>query len=177
MKTALFFLFFSLLYAADPIDQLIKDYKEKKYHDVCVNGTKRFKRIRKDENLLSMYAFACLYDDQIYRLYLPCMILGKTPTSRHNRSYFSLIIAQKNILISSLFDHEKYEGLHVPNTDYVLSRVFNLYFQKKYRKTGDVYSMQDAYGTYKVYVKYEKGKKWLIIEEEKDGKKIVHKYR
>ncbi len=177
MKKFILFLVPIVLLHANPIKKLIQDYKEKNYYDVCMNGIRYFKILQRDENLLSMYAFSCLYIDKIDRLYLPTMMLGKTKTSRHNRSYFSLIIAQKNILVSALIDHEQYEGLNVPNTDYVLSRVFNLYFQKKYKKIDNVYIMQDSIAKYRVYVKEENKKKWLFIEEERDGKKFLHKYR
>jgi hypothetical protein len=152
-------------------------YNEKNYYDVCMEGRKIFKKLQKDENLLTMYAFSCLYVDKIDRLYVPAMILGKTKESRHNRSYFSLIIAQKNILVSALVDHEKYEGLNVPNTDYVLSRVFNLYFQKKYKKIDNKYIMRDERGKYTLYTKKEHDRTWVIIEEEREGKRYFHKYR
>jgi hypothetical protein len=173
----LFLLAFTISAYATSIDTLIKYYKEKNYYDVCKEGSKIFKKLQKDENLLTMYAFSCLYVDKIDRLYVPAMILGKTKESRHNRSYFSLIIAQKNILVSALVDHEEYEGLSVPNTDYVLSRVFNLYFQKKYKKIDNSYTMQDDQGKYTLFTKKENGKTWVVIEEERDGKKFLHKYR
>lgn len=163
-------------YAAS-INTLIQYYKEKNYYDVCTEGSKIFKKLQRNENLLTMYAFSCLYVDKIDRLYVPAMILGKTKESRHNRSYFSLIIAQKNILVSALVDHENYEGLNVPNTDYVLSRVFNLYFQKKYKMIDNRYIMHDDRGKYILYTKKENGHTWVIIEEERNGKKFLHKYR
>ena len=177
MKKVTFFLFVASFAYALSVETLIQYYKEKNYYDVCQGGLKLFKKIQKDENLLSMYAFSCLYVDKIDRLYLPSMVLGKTAESRHNRAYFSLIIAQKNILVSALVDGEDYEGLNVPNTDYILSRVFNLYFQKKYKKVDNRYIMQDDRGKYTLYTKKGKRNTWVIIEEERNGKKYIHKYR
>ncbi len=177
MKTLVSLLLIASYTYATSIQTLIRYYKEKNYYDVCIEGGKVFKKLQKDENLLTMYAFSCLYVDKLDRLYVPALILGKTKESRHNRSYFSLILAQKNILFSALVDGENYEGLNIPNTDYVLSRVFNLYFQKKYKKDDNRYIMQDEQGKYILYTKSENGKIWLIIEEERNNKKFLHKYR
>ncbi|NPA64398.1 MAG: hypothetical protein GXO16_05425 [Epsilonproteobacteria bacterium] len=171
-------LFLALPLMASSIGELVKLYKEKNYYEVCHRGFKMFNTIKSDEDLLSMYAFACLYVDKIDRLSIPILLLGKSERGRHNRAYFSLIIAQKNILVSSVFDGKEYKNLSVPNTDYILSRVFNLYFQKKFTQTDNAYIMQDKYGKYKMFTKYDGDKRWLYIEETRpDGKKYLHKYR
>ncbi len=161
------------------ISSLIKAYKNKNYAFVCKKGYKLFDKLRKDENLITMYAFSCLRIDYIDRLAVPILILGKTPQSRNNRAYFSLILTQKNILTSALFDGAKFEGLRIPKTDYILSKVFNLYFQKKYKKTDNVYIMQDPTDkvTYEMSVKKDRYGKVLFIKEIRPNKTTIHQYR
>ncbi len=178
----LFLLLFPLFLFSQNItvNSLIKEYKKKNYAFVCKKGYRLFDQLRKDENLVSMYAFSCLNIDYINRLAVPILILGRSPESRNNRAYFSLILAQKNILISSLFDHKSYYNLHVPTTDHLISKVFNLYFQKKYQKADNGYIMKDPTNSeirYEMFVQENKGAKTLIVKEYNHGKIIVHKYR
>jgi len=178
-RAAIIFLSILTVQAVD-ITSLIKAYKNKNYALVCKKGYKLFDKLRKDENLLTMYAFSCLKIDYIDRLAVPILILGKTPQSRNNRAYFSLILAQKNILTAALFDGIKFKDLNIPQTDYVLSKVFNLYFQKKYKKTDNRYIMQDPVTN----IKYEmnvlrrnRSEKLLSIKEIRPNKTIIHYYR
>ncbi len=167
----------SLTLNATTLKQLINAYQEKNYYDVCMKGTKIFDQIKRDENLVTMYAFSCLHIDKIDRLAVPILVLGKTPASRKNRAYFSLILAQKNILVSALLDGTPFHNLSVPNTDYVLSRVFTLFFQKKYKKTDNRYIMQDDLARYELYTKRVGKSKWVFIEETRKGKTYIHRYR
>ncbi len=179
MKIVTIILLTLLTAQAFDIPSLIKAYKNKDYAFVCKKGYKLFDKLRKDENLITMYAFSCLRIDYIDRLAVPILILGKTPQSRTNRAYFSLILSQKNILTSALFDGSKFEGLHVPRTDYILSKVFNLYFQKKYKKTDNIYIMQDPTDkvTYEMSVKKDRYGKVLFIKEIRPNKTTIHQYR
>jgi len=160
------------------LKDLVKNYKQGHYKKVCKEGYRLFDKLRKDENLVSMYAFSCLKSDYIDRLAVPMLILGKSPQSRRNRSYFSLILTQKNILISALADGETFERLHVPNTDHVISKVFNIYFQKKYKKVDNEYRAEDKDGKYRFFIqKSKKGTPFLVIIEEREGKITKHIYR
>ncbi len=182
MKRVVIGLSFVLFWASSAwgvsVAELIDAYKRGDYRYVCIKGTKLFGKFRSNEDLVTMYAFSCLNIDYIDRLSVPILALGKTPESRRNRAYLSLILAQKYILLHSLLDGAKYEGLNLPTTDYILSRVFNLYFQNRYKKEGDTYVMEDEQGTYRLYVKEREGKKWVFIEAtDKNGKTTLHKYR
>ncbi|NPA65059.1 MAG: hypothetical protein GXO16_08815 [Epsilonproteobacteria bacterium] len=169
---------FRPLFGAESVADLIEAYKRGDHKYVCFHGSKLSGKFRNNEDLVMMYAFSCLNIDYIDRLSVPILALGKTPESRRNRAYFSLIQAQKYILIHALLDNEHYEDLNLPTTDYILSRVFNLFFKNRYKKEGDVYLMEDEKGKYKLYVKELHGKKWVYIEETtKDGKTHIHKYR
>ncbi len=177
MKKFLLFFPFILFGNDITLKQLITHYKQKDYRYVCLQGYKVFKALQKDEDLLSMYAFACLRSDYVDRLAVPILILGKTKESRKNRAYFSLILTQKNILISALADNERFANLQVPNSDHIISKIFNLFFQKKYKKVDNVYEMSDADGSYRLYLQYKKRRPYLVIEEVRQGRKILHIYR
>ena len=173
----LFFISFTLLSYAD-IQVLIKKYQEGKYKYVCLHGYKLFQELKKDENLINMYAFSCLKSDYINRLAVPILLLGKTPQSRQNRAYFSLILAQKNLLISALSDNMQFNNLSVPNTDFIISKIFNLYFQKKFKKSDNIFIMKDPQKTdhsYKVYVIKKHSIPYLHIDEYVNNK-IVKKH-
>lgn len=180
MKNILLLLITHSLLFAD-IHTLIQKYRKKEYKYVCLNGYKLFSKIKKDEDLLNMYAFSCLKADYLNRLAVPILILGKTASSRKNRAYFSLILAQKNLLISALSDHESFTGLAVPNTNHIISKIFNLYFQKKYTKSDNIYIMQDPDKPnlkYRVTIIKKSSIPYLKIEEYQNNKKIkTHLYR
>ncbi len=177
----IFTFFFPLFIFAADIQTLITHYKNGHYKYVCLNGYKLFSQIKKDEDLVSMYAFSCLRADYINRLAVPILILGKTPQSRKNRSYFSLLLTQKNLLISALGDKVELTNISCPNTDHIISKVFNLYFQKKYKKTDNIYIMQDPKKedhTYQVSIIKRASIPYLKIEEYQNGKKVkIHIYR
>lgn len=179
MKNIILLVFpFMLLGQNLSITTLVRHYKQKDYAYVCKYGIRLFQELRKDENLLSMYAFSCLKIDFLGRLYTPLAIMGKSAESRRNRSYLSLILAQKNILISAIADGMEFTNLSVPTTDYIISKVFNLYFQKKYKRINDTIVMQDGENRYRLFIRQSpKGYKILVIEEYKDGiLQKVHKF-
>ncbi|MRJ03169.1 MAG: hypothetical protein GXO19_02215 [Epsilonproteobacteria bacterium] len=159
------------------VAQLIQMYKEKNYYDVCSKGVKLFNRLKRDENLVTMYAFSCLYSDRLDRLSVPLLLLGKSPQSRRNRAYLSLILAQKNLLVAALFDGLQLQGINFPTTDHIISRVFDLYFKKRYKKLDNRYIMEDGEGKYRLYTKKVGEERWLFIEEIRDGKKFIHRYK
>ena len=180
MRVVFFSLLLNTLLFAD-MQTLIKKYEEGNYKFVCLNGYKLFSQIKKDEDLVTMYAFSCLKADYINRLAVPILILGKTPQSRKNRAYFSLLLAQKNLLISALGDQIEFTNLSVPNTDHIISKVFNLYFQKKYKKTDNTLVMQDPKNRdllYKVSIIKRASIPYLKIEEYQNNKRVkIHIYR
>ncbi|BCD68069.1 hypothetical protein [Nitratiruptor sp. YY09-18] len=171
------FLIFTLLVSqlfALTIQDLVKNYKNKNYKYVCTNGYKLFNKIKKDENLVSMYAFACLKSDYIDHLAVPILILKNSKYARKNRAYFSLILMQKNLLASSICDGVTFENLHVPTTDYYLSTIFNLYYQKKYKYDDNRYIFKDKNIT---YILHADQKCHLTIDEIHEKTRKIHKIR
>lgn len=167
-----FFIFFALLssflYAKNiSVNKLIDDYKNGEYKKVCLNGIKIFYKLEKDESLISMYGISCLKSDYIDRLAVPAVALKKTKSGRKNAILFLTIMLQKKILISSLFDNFKISNIKLPDTNYILSKIFRLYQEKKYRKNGNELIFQDLTKKniqYKLILKKDKEPKILLLE-------------
>ncbi|BAF70119.1 hypothetical protein [Nitratiruptor sp. SB155-2] len=182
-KILVLILFSLLLIAKDGAvtkDKIIELYQKKEYEKLCHLGYRNFKSIRNDQNLISLYAFSCLYADYIDRLAIPIIALSKTKEARQNRTYFSLILTQKNMLYSSIIDHIPIEGIQLPMTDHVISRVSHLYFQNLYTKKDGHYFLHDPNDpkiTYEVYQEKSRyNRPFLIIEEHIGSTIIKHKF-
>ena len=68
---------------------------------------------------------------------------------------------QKRLLYSYFFDKFSLKGFALPNTDYILSIVFNKIKNGQYKKQGDVISIYLKKETIKVYPQKNK----LIVDE------------
>ncbi len=176
----LFVIYFMIVFSlqAATLQDLVRHYKSGDFAYVCRMGYKMFDRLKRSEAMVSMYAYACLKDDKIDRLAVPILILGKTAAGRKNRAYFSLILAQKNILMASLCDGVPLSGLQVPDTDHIISKIFNLYYQKKLKKVDNkyTYTSPDNRVRYTVEVQ-KKGRCSLVIKEYDHGTTNEHRYR
>ena len=167
MKTILL-LFLTLSLYADVKQNMFNLYQNKKYEDVCRIGFDNFNRNVKDEEYVSLYAFACLHSDNLDRLAVPIALLKFTKEARSNSAYFSVILMQKKLLYHALNDNYDISALELPTTDYVLSRVFDLYSKIDKHESRAFYLFEDPIDpklTYKLYlVKDEKLSK-MVIEE------------
>jgi hypothetical protein len=143
-------------------------YQNKKYENVCTMGFDNFNNNKNDEEFVSLYAFACLKSDYIDRLSIPIAILKFSKESRANSAFFSVILMQKKLLYHSLVDDYDLSTLNLPSTDYVLSKVFDLYSKLGLHEKRAFYLFEDENNknlTYKLYlVKDEKLHK-MVIEE------------
>jgi hypothetical protein len=126
MKTLLLILLTLQLYAGTK-QEMFYLYQNKKFEKVCKIGFDNFKNNKKDEEYVTLYAFACLHSDYIDRLAIPTAILKATQESRANGAYFSVILMQKKLLYHAMVDHYDLSSFSLPTTDYVLSKVFDLY--------------------------------------------------
>ena len=106
--------------------------------------------------------------------------LTHTKDARANASYFSTILLQKQLLMQSLIDEKSIDDLHLPTTNFFLSKVFRLFLEKKYELKDGVYFIKDVKQKeklYKLYIKEsKKKKKHMIIEIYKDDK-FTKRYR
>ena len=164
-------LLLSLLFSflqADIKTELYHLYQDKTYDKACKTGLKVFQKYRNDEEFVSLYAFSCLYADQIDRLAIPISILKHSEEARSNAAYFSVILMQKKLLFHSLVDNYKLIELSLPKTDHVLSKVYELYSKVDYQRKRSHYTYIDSDNnkiSYKLYIKNSNEDKKMVIEE------------
>jgi len=167
MKIVLILLITLSLYA-DTKQDMFNLYQNKKYEQVCDIGFDKFKNNKKDEEFVSLYAFACLNSDYIDRLAIPIAILKFSKESRANSAYFSVILMQKKLLYHSLIDNYDLSKMNLPTTDYVLSKVFDLYVKLGKHKKRAFYLFEDKDDkklTYKLYIQKDERLSKIVIEE------------
>ena len=136
-------LFLSLSLYADAKQNMFNLYQNKKYEDVCNIGFNNFQYYRQDEEYISLYAFACLKSDYIDRLSIPTAMLKFSREARSNSAYFSVILMQKKLLYHALIDNYDISSLKLPTTDYVLSKVFDLYVKLDVKEQRSFYLFED----------------------------------
>jgi len=161
-------LFLSLSLYADIKQNMFNLYQNKKYEEVCDIGFNNFRTYKKDEEFVSLYAFACLKSDYIDRLAIPIAILKFSNESRANSAYFSVILMQKKLLYHALIDDYDLSSLNLPTTDYVLSKVFDLYIQLPKHEKRAFYLFEDKNDpklTYKLYIQKDETLSKIVIEE------------
>ena len=164
----LLILFITVYLQASMKQDMFNLYQNKKYEDVCTIGFTNFNTYKADEEFVSLYAFACLNSDYIDRLSIPTAILKFSKEARANSAYFSVILMQKKLLYHALVDGYDLSSLSLPTTDYILSKVFDLYAKLGVHEKRAFYLFEDKDNkdlTYKLYlVKDEKLHK-MVIEE------------
>ncbi len=143
-------------------------YQNHKYEKVCNIGYDNFKYHNKDEEYISLYAFACLKSDFIDSLSTAVAMLKFSKEARANAAYFSVILMQKKLLYHALVDGYNLNTVELPTTDYILSKVFDFYARIGPHESRLFYLFEDKTDsklTYKLYL--SKGKKIdkMIIEE------------
>ncbi|MDF1878696.1 hypothetical protein JHD46_03475 [Sulfurimonas sp. SAG-AH-194-C20] len=143
-------------------------YQNHKFEKVCQLGFDNFKKNKKDEAFVSLYAFSCLNSDYIDRLAVPTAVLKLSKEARANSAYFSVILMQKKLLYHALVDNYNLSEFSLPTTDYVLSRVFDLYSKIGEHQPRAFYLFEDPYDkklTYKLYLVREYQLSKIVIEE------------
>ena len=167
MKILLILLFTLNLYA-DTKQNMFNLYQNEKYEDVCTIGFDNFIKHKKDEEFISLYAFACLNSDYIDRLAVPVALLKFSRESRANSAYFSVILMQKKLLYHALVDNYNLSSLDLPTTDYVLSKVFDFYAKLGVHEPRAFYLFEDKNDnklTYKLYLARDSRVSKIVIEE------------
>jgi len=143
-------------------------YQNSKYEKVCQIGFDNFKKNKRDEEFVSLYAFSCLNSDYIDRLAVPTAVLKFSKEARANSAYFSVILMQKKLLYHALVDNYDLSEFTLPTTDYVLSRVFDLYSKIGKHEPRAFYLFDDPNDsklTYKLYLVREYKLNKIVIEE------------
>ncbi len=171
MKIILTLLMVINLYAGTK-ETMLSLYQNGKYKDACHVGFKDFTKNRQDESYVSLYAFSCLESDYIDRLSIPIALLKYSKESRSNSAYFSIILMQKKLLYHALVDDYDLSSLNLPTTEYVLSKVFDLYAKLGKHEPRNYYIFEDEKDsklTYKLYVVQENELQKVVIEEYYNG--------
>lgn len=161
-------IFITLSLYADVKQNMFNLYQNHKYDEVCSLGFDNFNNFKQDEDFVSLYAFSCLNSDYIDRLSIPIAILKYTSESRANSAYFSVILMQKKLLYHALVDNYKLSSLELPTTDYVLSKVFDLYASLGEHDSREFYLFDDKNDkklTYKLYLTKDDKLSKMVIEE------------
>lgn len=164
----LILLFIYLSLNADIKNDMFDYYQNEKFEKVCNIGNRVLDLNAKDEEFVSLYAFGCLKSDYIDRLTIPISLLKYTKESRSNSAYFSVILMQKKLLYHSLVDGYALSQLKLPSTDYVLSKVFDLYSRLKKHEMRTVYIFEDKLNpkiSYKLYLERDGNLAKMVIEE------------
>ena len=168
MKLLLLIIVTCNLYAYNIKQNLFTLYQNKKYEEVCTIGFNNFQRYKKDEEFVSLYAFGCLYSDYIDRLSIPITMLKFSKEARANSAYFAVILMQKKLLYHALIDGYELSQYILPSTDYVLSKVFDLYVKLGKHKPRTFYLFNDPTDkklSYKLYISKDDKISKMIIEE------------
>lgn len=164
------------------LSSLYKLYEKQEYDKACDYAVKYFykKRNQNSEQYLTLYGLSCLETNKIYRIATPMLRLKETKDARANATYFSTILLEKKLLLQALVDKVPLTNLNLPNTNFILSKIFKLYTQKAYVLKDDVYTFKDAEKKemkYQLYIEENKKKeKFMIIDSYKDDK-FIHRYR
>ena len=111
-------------------NDIIKDYKNKNFEKVCIDGTLSDS---KDEDILSLIGNACLKIDNINPLGFIVKRLVSSPKYRENASYFATILLQKKLIYQFMNDGIDLQGLRLPRTANILSIVFENLVKKNYK--------------------------------------------
>ena len=167
MKIVLLLLLSISLYA-DIKQDMFNLYQNKKFKDVCQKGFDNFKAHKQDEEFVSLYAFACLKSDYIDRLAVPTALLKFSKESRTNSAYFAVILMQKKLLYHALVDNYDLSEFRLPTTDYILSRLFDLYAKLQKHEPRAFYLFKDPNDTkltYKLYLSKDYKLNKMVIEE------------
>ena len=164
----LLILFITINLYADVKQNMFNLYQNEKYEKVCNIGFNNFSKFRQNEEYVSLYAFACLNADYIDRLSIPIATLKYTKEARANSAYLSVILMQKKLLYHALVDNYDLSSIKLPTTDYVLSKVFDLYAKLNKHEPRAVYLFEDEKDkklTYKFYLLKDNKLSKMVIEE------------
>lgn len=171
----------SLSLFSSSLSTLYKLYEKQEYDKACDYAVKHFykKRNQNSEEYLTLYGLACLETDKIHRIATPMLRLKSTKAARANATYFSTILLQQKLLFQALVDGVALKDLHLPKTNFIISKIFNLFIKGTYQERDNIYIFLDEQKTdmeYRLYIETNKEKRYMIIDIYKDDK-FTHRYR
>jgi len=137
---------------------IINEYKNNKFNKIC--NFKNINQIR-NEKLLSIVGISCVKTDNLYLLPYIIAKLKSTKSARKNAIYLSVIYMQKRLLYAYFFDNFSLKGFNLPNTNYILSIIFNKIKNGQYKKQGNKIIITFKKEVIKIYSQTNK----LIVDE------------
>ncbi len=152
-------------------EDVMRDYKAKKYKDVCLKSAVFYKNAEKNENILSIIGDACAKVDYINPLGYIVRGLISTPEFRENGSYFATLILQKKLIYQFMNDGINLKNLRLPRSKHILSVVFENLVKGNYEKDGKKFIIKTEKKVYIVWLNSAK-KRVVNIDEYIDNKKI-----
>jgi len=167
----------SFLYGSN-LSTLYNYYTHQEYDKACDYAMRYYNKNRDNEKFVTLYGLSCLETDNIHRIATPMIVLKDTKASRENASYFGTILLQKQLLKQAIMDNKPLGDLRLPKTNFVLSKIFNLFVHKKYILEDGIYKLQDAQNRnikYQLYIEKE-NKNYMIIDIYQNDK-FIKRYR
>jgi len=161
------------------LSKLFHYYEDQSYEKGCAYGKKYYSRNINNEKYLTLYGLSCLETNHIDRIAKPMLHLSKSESSRENASYFATILLQKQLLKQRLMDNKELGDLRLPKTNFVLSRIFEMFVAKVYTQKGEVYHLDDPIKEdihYEVYIKKSKKRDYMVIDIYQ-GDRFTKRYR
>lgn len=169
MKLLVLLLLTLYLQANSIKEEMITLYQNKQFQEACNLGLKHFSNNSRDEEYVSLYSFSCLNMDYVDRLGIPIVALRHSQEGRANASYFATIMLQKKLLYHALLDGYDIASLNLPKTDYILSKVFDLYTKKNQNQKEAPYLFDDEEDSARKYKLY-------IIKDDKIDKMVIEEF-
>lgn len=173
MKIVYTLLLTTIFLFSSNLSRLYKFYEKQEYDKGCNYAHKYFykKQNRNSDNYLTLYGLSCLETDNIDRVAIPMTRLTKSKDARANASYFGTILLQKQLLYQALMDKKPLVELHLPTTDFIISKIFNLFVKDKYSVEDNIYRFKDKDRVYQLYIKKaKKNRQYMIIDIYKNSK-------
>lgn len=168
MRLLLFVALLSSTLFGSYLSTIYNYYEKQEYEKGCDYGTKYYTVNSSDEKFLTFYALSCLETNHIDRIARPMAQLTQSKSSRENASYFSTILLQKQLLMQAILDDRPLGELKLPQTNFYLSKIFDLFVAGTYTKDKDVYRLTDSEKEDKYYELYiettKKNEQYMIID-------------
>lgn len=175
MRSLLLLLLTLISLHADVKEQMLYLYKQGSFEQSCELGYSQFEANKRDEEFISLYSFACLEADFIDRLSVPSVTLRFSKEARANAAYFSVILMQKKLLYHALLDNYDLSLYKLPSTEYILSKVFDLYTKMGKHTPQDIYHFRDEHDpkrSYTLSITKNDSVPKIVIEEFYDARSL-----
>ena len=152
---------------AKTTDQLIQDFKQKKYYSVCQEGLNEFRAGRQEEKFLAIVGTACANIDNINPLGTFQGKMISTRDSRETSAYFVSLLLEKKLIYYFMLDDISLAHLQLPVSAHILSFVFEHLGSGKFvytSKNPKIIKIEDANRSILVSTSNDEPKKVFIDE-------------